>query len=150
MQVPTKAPEPSQNQVRERERGGALNTEPTEQRRPNKFMKAKEIARKIRSFDHFIYLWGEKAKYYLPPKRFITWHYISQVLSCEKRLLKLDQVGHVAEIPKLKGNLLKDMWDRCKDTNELNTFFPDIHDSQQVPRDYFFNVASAGSQGGSA
>ena len=42
---------------------------------------AKMVARKISSFDHFIYLWGTKANYYLPPKHCLTWRFISQVLA---------------------------------------------------------------------
>jgi len=53
-----------------------------------RLVKAKEIARKIKSFDHFIYVWGQKGQYYLPPKNVITWHYVSQILAQEKNFLK--------------------------------------------------------------
>ena len=106
-----------------------------------KLVKAKDIARKIKSFEHFTYLWGEKARYYLPPKRCMTWHYISQILCNEKKLLKLDQVGHIIELPKMQGSLIKNMWNECKNRNGLHTYFPDIHEGQQVPRQYFFNVS---------
>jgi len=106
----------------------------------SKIMKAKEIARKIKSFDHFIHVWGDKARYYLPPKRCLTWHYISQILCKEKRLLKIDQVGHEVEIPKVKGSVLDSMWQKAKDLNGMHEYFPDIHKSSHVPRKYFFNV----------
>lgn len=40
----------------------------------NKFRNvlAKDIARKIKSLDHFVYLWGHKHNYYLPPKHSLT------------------------------------------------------------------------------
>ena len=52
-------------------------------------VRAKDIARKIKSFDHFLYVWGHNGGYYLPPKSVFTWHYISQILAREKRLLKV-------------------------------------------------------------
>ena len=105
-----------------------------------KTLKAKHIARKIKSFDHFIYIWGEKAGYYLPPKSHITWHYISQVLSREKRLLRLGEVGHIIDIPKVKGALVNEMFGDIKDFNELHSYFPDFTESHNIPREYFFNV----------
>jgi hypothetical protein len=103
-------------------------------------VKAKEIARKLKSFDHFVYVWGEKGHYYIPPKSVLTWHYISQILAQEKRLLKLEEVGHMLEVPKVRGSVVNDMFDRVKDDNGLHFYFPDFTESQNVPRDYFFNV----------
>ena len=105
-----------------------------------KFIKAKDIARKLKSFDHFIYVWGEKGRYYLPPKNTLTWHYISQILAKEKRLLKLDEVGHQIEVPKVRGKVVNEMFDEVKHVNGLHFYFPDFSESHSVPRDYFFNV----------
>ena len=104
-------------------------------------LKARDVARKIRSFEHFIYVWGHKARYYLPPRNCFTWHFVAQVLAQEKRLLKLEDVGHQLEVPKSKGLLVSELWDRLKNVNGLHTYFPDILRSERVPRDYFFNVA---------
>jgi len=105
-----------------------------------KLIKAKDIARKVKSFDHFIFIWGEKGQYYLPPKSIMSWHYISQVLAQEKRLLKLEDVGHQLEVPKIKGNAVNDMYEKVKGEEGLHYYFPDFADSQNVARDYFFNV----------
>ena len=103
-------------------------------------MRAKDIARKLKSFDHFVYVWGERGRYYLPPKSCITWHYISQILSKEKRLLKLDSVGHQIDIPKVRGSVVNDMFHQVKRSNNLAQYFPDFTDTQNIPRNYFFNV----------
>lgn len=106
-----------------------------------KLVKATEIARKIKSFDHFIYVWGYKAGYYLPPKNVLTWHYISQVLAHEKHLLKVERVGHEFEVPKARGSVVNDIFHRIKDTNGLHYYFPDLTETQNVPHNYFFNVS---------
>lgn len=139
MMTPSKQSNPDPGTARPKP--PSMNIEQEGLERPRRLMKAKDIARKIKSFDHFIHLWGEKARYYLPPKRCLTWHYVSQILCNEKRLLKLDQVGHIAEIPKMHGAVIKDMWNSSKNINSMHLYFPDINESQQVPRDYFFNVS---------
>jgi hypothetical protein len=108
--------------------------------RKSKKVKAKEVARKIKSFDHFIYLWGEKARYYPPPKRCFTWHYISQLLAGEKKLLKIEDVGNPLELPKCKGIFVDELWIKYKENNGLSLYFPDMTENHQVPRTYFFNV----------
>lgn len=109
--------------------------------RKNVLIKAKDVARKIRSFDHFIYVWSQKGKYYVPPKNYLTWHFIAQVLSKEKRLLRLEQVGPEVDIPKVHGTWVNEMYHDNKATNSLSLYFPDISDVQNVPRKYFFNVS---------
>ena len=144
-------PQPKEGQPNPaRSRVNQLDAEPGERDAATRKLKTRDIARKISSFDHFIYLWGDKAKYYLPPKRCLSWHYISQILSREKRLLKLDQVGHVLEVPKVRGKVVRDMWNKCKETNGLSLYFPDVHVTQFIPRDYFFNVPSPGPESRSA
>ena len=117
-----------------------MQIEKAENSEKKRLVKAKDIARTIKSFDHFVYIWGSKGKYYLPPKSVLTWHYISQVLAKEKRLLKLEQVGHQIEIPKVKGTLVNDMFHEIKHENGLHFYFPDLTENQNVPRNYFFNV----------
>ena len=103
-------------------------------------LKASEVARKIKSFDHFLFVWGTKAGYYLPQKNCLTWHYVAQVLAGEKRLLRVDQVGHVQELPKARGVLVNELWEHCKSINELHCYFPDVTPRSQIPRTYFYNV----------
>lgn len=106
----------------------------------NKLVKAKDIARKIKSFDHFLYVWGHKGGYYMPPKTILTWHYISQILAREKRLLKMEEVGYALKIPKVRGSMVNDMYHQIKNEKGLHMYFPDLTETQNVPRDYFFNV----------
>lgn len=105
-----------------------------------KLVKAKDVARKIKSFDHFLYVWGHTGGYYMPPKSVFTWHYISQLLAREKKLLKVEQVGHTLEVPKVRGAVVNDIYNREKYNHGLSAYFPDFTDTQNVPRDYFFNV----------
>ena len=106
----------------------------------NKLVKAKDIARKIKSFDHFLYVWGHTGGYYMPPKSVFTWHYVSQILAQEKRLLKVSEVGHVLEVPKVRGSVVNEIYHKEKLNGGLAAYFPDFTETQNVPRDYFFNV----------
>ena len=103
-------------------------------------VKAGDVARKLKSFDHFIYLYGQKAGYYLPPKHVMSWTYISQILSEEKILLRSVDVGSLLVLPKCRGLAIQDVWKKYKDVNHLHKYFPDTSDAGRIPRDYFFNV----------
>lgn len=103
-------------------------------------IRASEVARKVKSFDHFLHIWGTKGGYYMPPKSALTWHYVSQILAGEKLLLRLQSVGHVQEVPKAKGLLVGAFWDECKLINDLHLYFPDITPQSHVTRTYFYNV----------
>lgn len=105
---------------------------------------AKDIARKIKSFDHFIYLWGHKHNYYLPPKHFLTWRFVTQVLRGEKKLLKNSDVGKSIDIPKMRGLKVNDLYHSMKMTNGLHHFFPDMGPTDTIPRTYFFDVGLLG------
>jgi hypothetical protein len=108
-------------------------------------IKAKEVARKIQSVDHFAHIWGEKGGFYLPPKKFLTWEFIAQVLSGAKKLVRVQQVGYPVELPKVKGLYVQELyWHYC-DEHSLRDYFPDMGESHRVPRTYFFNVSSKGT-----
>lgn len=118
-----------------------LNIEAQIPATPNRSLKTQDVARKLKSFDHFLYVWGTKGGYYLPPKSALTWHYISQVLAGEKLLLRIQQVGHVQELPKAKGFLVQDLWEECKAINEMHAYLPDVTPRTHAPRTYFYNVS---------
>lgn len=109
-------------------------------RRPRVVLKAGEIARKLRSFDHFAYLYGQRAGYFLPPKHALAWACVAQILSEEKLLLKASDVGPPLILPKSRGLHIEISWARYKDAHDLHRYFPDTIDSGRIPRDYFFNV----------
>ena len=104
-------------------------------------IEACEVARRIRSFDHFAYVWGTKAGYYIPPHSSLTWHFISQVLAGEKKLLRAADVGFPFKVPKFKGQLAQDHWNKFKGIGDLRLYFPDISEGLTVPREYFYNVS---------
>lgn len=109
----------------------------------NRNMLAKDIARKIKSFEHFIYLWGHKNNYYLPPKHVLTWRFVSQVLTGEKKLLKNSDVGRSIDIPKMRGIRVNQLFESLKSVNEFHSFFPDMAKTDSIPRNYFFDVKSS-------
>lgn len=108
---------------------------------------SKQVAKRIRTFDHFIFLWGHQSNYYVPPKHVLTWHFISQVLSGEKLLLRNDQIGTAINMPKMKGVRIREIWDHLKNKNDLKSYFPDFPATDCIPRDYFFNARLLGTQG---
>lgn len=111
---------------------------------------ASDVARKIRSFDHFAYVWGEKGGFFLPPKRCLTWQYIAQLLSGEKKLLKANDVGAVVELPKVRGVRVSSLFEQLKSESGFGAFFPDQLERRSIPRTYFFNVLLEGHARGPA
>ena len=113
----------------------------------SRIMKAGDVARKLKSFEHFIYLYGQKAGYYLPPKHVLSWTYIAQILAEEKILLRSVDVGSILVLPKCRGMMIDEVWSKYKDSNQLHRYFPNFSDASRIPRDYFFNVHSKGLEG---
>ena len=117
-----------------------LNIEYGGQAPQQRVIKAKDVARKIRSFDHFAYVWGEKAGYYLPPKKYITWRFVAQLLANEKQLVKMEQIGNPVELPKVIGVYVDELYYKYQQSNDLHSYFPDLGNAHRIPRNYFFNV----------
>lgn len=128
-----RAPQPSQQH-------GNLDVEQIAQNPHQLTIKAKEVARKIQSVDHFIYIWGGKGGFFLPPKKFITWRFVAQLLSNEKRLVKSKDVATPVALPKVKGLYVEELFWRYYEENDLHRYFPDLGNGHRIPRDYFFNV----------
>ena len=103
-------------------------------------MQTREVARKIRSIEHFMFLWGTKGGHYLPPKKSITWVFIRQILTGKKRLLLSRDIGEVIDLPKVRGIIIRDLWNTLSERNSFSSFFPDITKGRTIPRRYFFNV----------
>lgn len=129
------------------QRGGMNVEEPQSGPRSEVVLRAGDVARKLRSFDHFIYLYGQKAGYYLPPKHALTWSFVAQILAGEKMLLKASDVGPILSLPKSRGILIQDLWQMYREVKGLHRFFPDMSKESRIPRDYFFNVVSSGAEG---
>ena len=91
------------SQGRARERAG-LDEEPIRAPRNSRMIKSKDVARKIQSFEHFAHIWGDKEGYYLPPKKYVTWQFVAQLLAGQK----MQQVGHPVELP--KGTYVQELY----------------------------------------
>lgn len=109
-------------------------------------LRAREVARRIKSVEHFIYVWGDKGKFFLPPRKLISWHFISQVLAGEKRLLKMKEVGTIISLPKSKGSRVLDMWKELSQDPDFASYFPDFSLKRTIPRSYFLNVCLVGNE----
>ena len=106
----------------------------------NKKMRTKAVVNKIKSKDHFIYLWKEKGQYYLPPVKFISWHYVSQIIAGEKKLLKISKVGSIFNLPKAKGLCVNSLFEEMQEDIDFLSYFPDFSESIKIPKTYFINV----------
>lgn len=112
--------------------------------------KSKEIANKIPSVEHFMYLYSTEGQYYLPPKQMLTWSYIKQILIGEKLLIKFDSIQGQMILPKARGVRVADLFEKLENDLELMKYFPDMSPDRVIPREYFFTVMSKGIEGGSA
>ena len=127
----------------------------TDQKFPSKFMEEKsidqpksalnkyrtrDIVKKIKSLQHFVYLYTEKGKFYLPPINYLTWEYVGEILSGQKKLLKAYQINSNFKMPKSKGMSVNGLFDELKTDQEFMMYFPKITEKMNVPREYFFNV----------
>jgi len=81
--------------------------------------------------------------YHLPPKKCITWPYIVQVLTGEKKLLKGDKLVLNRTLPRIKELSMKEVWPKFQNDQELISYFPDFEDGRNPPRLYFFQILSA-------
>ena len=85
-------------------------------------------------------------EYYLPPERMCTMHFLKQVLSGNKKLLKANQVKGIPRIPRIPEINARNIWLELKAEPQIAIHFPDTYITQnRVPdRSYMFNVDSLG------
>ncbi len=107
-------------------------------------LRAKDVARKIPSLQHFAHLYEVKAGYYLPPRYALSWRYVHQVLTGKKKLVRASEVGHPVSLPRFRGLQIEREWRRVQNVGDFATYFPDIPRGNHVPREYFLNVRSEG------
>lgn len=81
--------------------------------------------------------------YFLPPKRFITWPFIRQVLEGSKKLIKQRDVRINIIPPKIRDLTVKSIWAFLKNDPELMKFFPDACVETDPPREFFFSIVSS-------
>lgn len=105
-----------------------------------KRVQIKNITKIVKSIDHFVYAYSEHGKYYLPPKKSITWEFVRGVLTLEKSLVKLADIESNYVLPKVKGLNIKNLFEEMKSDSEFLTYFPNLSSKTSIPRDYFFNV----------
>lgn len=107
-----------------------------------KRMSLLELKSQVRSPDHFIWLFGVEMRYHLPPRSFVTWPFIIQVLAKNKMLVKTDDVALSSPIPKIKELNMKKIWPFfCKDELILR-YMPVLSDDRLPPRTFFFEILS--------
>lgn len=79
----------------------------------------------------------------MPPKRYISWPFIAQVLNEDKLLLKQSQVRINVIPPKVKDLTIKAIWNSMQQDDDFLRFFPDPCIDKEPPRGYFFSILSA-------
>ena len=103
--------------------------------------KTKNVAAKLRSIEHFMFLYGNEAGYFLPPRELITWSYIRQVLTGVKILLKFERLGTNFQFPKSRGFRVKTAFEEMSSDKDFMRYFPDIPPKTNIPREYFLTVS---------
>jgi hypothetical protein len=81
-------------------------------------------------------------QYHLPPKRYITWPFIFEVLNGTKKLLKQNQVKINVIPPRIKHLRIKEIWTHLKEDEDLLRFFPNQCLKYEPPRSFFFTILS--------
>jgi hypothetical protein len=84
-----------------------------------------------------------KVGYFLPPKRFISWPYIIDILEGRKHLVQQNAVKVSIVPPKVKDLTIKKLWTEIKGDSEITKYFPQQCVDNDPPRDYFFAILSA-------
>ena len=101
-----------------------------------------ELKNHIRGPDHFIWLFGVEMRYHLPPRNYVTWPYIIQVLQKNKELLKTDSIKLSSPIPKIKELNMKNIWPIFCEDQMILRHMPILNDNKLPPRTYFFEILS--------
>ena len=100
------------------------------------------LKRKIKSPQHFIFMFGMELKYHLPPKHSITWPFIVKVLTGEKKLVKQRDIPFLQAIPKIEEFQMKKIWPTYRKDKGFCQYFPDIDSDRYPPRNYFYQILS--------
>jgi hypothetical protein len=95
----------------------------------------------IHSKEHFVQLFTVQGRFLLPPKPFITWRFIREVLNGTKELLPLSKVPSLYMPPKVSELTVKTLYDQVKEDIRITRFFPETNRPQD--KLYFFAVLSA-------
>lgn len=95
----------------------------------------------ISSKDHFITLFQVQGGYFLPPKSFITWEFIRDVLNGTKSLLPLSQVQSLYVPPKVSELTVAKIYAQIEHDKRITCYLPDCNRPQD--KKYLFGVLSA-------
>ena len=101
----------------------------------------RSILRKVKSKEHFMFIFGEKGDFYLPPISYITFKFIKKVLSGEKSLLPNDELKKSFNFPKRKGFNFVKYYRSFMKMPTISMYFPDLTRNQHPPKEFFFDVS---------
>ena len=85
---------------------------------------------------------ANKCKLYVPPSRELTTQFSRKILSGEKKLLELDKVNWIQDIPHMKGLSVQRMWNELKKNQDVIQYFPAYSKTRWPSKKYLMNVTS--------
>ena len=87
-----------------------------------------------------ICLVANKCKKYVPPKRELTMEFARNILSGEKKLLDLEKVNWIQDIPQIKGLSTQRMWNELRNDKTVIMYFPNYSRTRLPSKNYLMNV----------
>lgn len=103
-------------------------------------MNASEFKKTIRNKRAMREFFIEFCNEYIPGKRDFTAKFARQVLANEKKLLKINEVIQVQDVPQDLELKIKDIYDIVKSDPKINVYLPDYPKSRLPERGYLFNI----------
>ena len=94
----------------------------------------------------FLALLAVEGRYYLPPRRNMTARFVQQFLAGQKKLLKAQEVLHVAKVWAFKSCTAARVWELFPEKRAAEPFLPDSQPLAKLDKSYLLNVSSTGAQ----
>ena len=95
----------------------------------------------IKLKNNIIALLSVQGQYFLPPRQFINWKRIRQILNGEKKLLRVSKIPSLNVPPKVNELTVTNLMSQVRNDPRIMQYLPDTNRAQD--RTYFFAVLAA-------